>query len=614
MQTRLVDTLMRFDYPQTLFRNKRKAPGAADKDWGPWKWNLQSSARILCAIAVSCLPLSAAENRTATTAHPGQSGGRLVVAQRSEPRTLNPIAALDAGSQEVISLIADGLVDIDHESLRPVLALAKSLAASPDRRHYTVQLRQGVRFSDGVPFDADDVIFTFAVHEDESTHSPQHDFLMVGGQPISVTKLNTYTVRLDFAAPYSAADGMLAGIGILPRHLLEKSFHEHRLAEEWGLTTPPAHIAGLGPFVVKEYVPGERLVLARNPYYWKTDARQVRLPYLDEIAFLFTSSENAQVLRFMSGEADLVEGLSPQNFFALKADQDRRGLQLYDSGPGLEFTFLLFNQNELSGKNLSSIQRKQAWFRDVAFRQAISAAVDRDAIARLVYRGMAAPIWTQVTAGNKPWINDKVSHDPRSVSRARDLLRAAGFSWNSAQRLLDPSGNEVSFSILTSAGNAQREKISALIQDDLKQIGIPVSVVSLEFRAMMDRILSTYDYEAAVLTLSGSTDPNAEMSVWTLNGSTHLWNLNGRERDNWESEIDRLMRRQLVARSFEERKHLYDRVQDLVATNLPVICLASPHVLVAASGRVRNLDPSILKPYALWNAGELYLERPGDHQ
>jgi peptide/nickel transport system substrate-binding protein len=534
------------------------------------------------------------------------------VAQRVEPRTLNPVAALDVSSREVISLITASLIDIDQETFQPVAALAKGWTKSSDGRQFTVYLRHGVQFSDGYPFSADDVVFTFRVHEDERIHSPQRELLIVAGKPIAVTKLDPYTVRFDLAASYSAAERLFAGIGVLPRHLLEKSYQEHRLAQEWGLTATAGSVVGLGPFMLKDYVPGERLVLTRNPYYWKIDARSVRLPYLDEIVFAFTSSENAQVLRFLSGEADLIESLSPENFLALKTEQARRAFRLFDLGPGLEYTFLLFNQNDLGSRNQPSIQQKQKWFRDLAFRQAISAAVDRAAVVELVYRGMASPIWAHVTEGNMPWLNDKSARSPHSVMRARDLLRAAGFSWSSGNRLLDPSKKEVSFSILTSAGNSQREKISTLVQDDLKQIGIAASIVSLEFRSMMDRIFNTYEYEAAVMTLaSGDVDPNSEMNVWTLNGSTHLWNLSGKSAERWEKEIDDLMRRQLVSLSFSERKQLYGRVQSLVADNLPIICLTSPHVLVGAAGRVQNLRPSILRPYALWNADAIFLEGPG---
>jgi peptide/nickel transport system substrate-binding protein len=571
------------------------------------------TVRLALLLLMSCC-VSAAELEDSAVSmyRPGRAGGRLVVAQRAEPRTLNPVVALDVGSREAISLITASLIDIDQESFQPVPALARGWTKSSDGRQFTVQLRRGLRFCDGYPFDADDVVFTFRVHEDESTHSPQRELLIVGGKPIAVTKLDAYTVRFDLAAPYSAAERLFAGIGILPRHLLEKSYAEHRLAGEWGLTGPVRRVAGLGPFMLKEYVPGERLVLARNPYYWKVDTHSARLPYLDEIVFAFTTSENTQVLRFLSGEADVVESMSPENFITVRERDERRDFQLYDVGPGLEYTFLVFNLNDLSSKNLLPIQRKQAWLRNASFRQAISTAIDRDAIVRLVYRGVASPIWAHVTEGNKQWMNEKLPRTPHSVERARDVLRAAGFSWNSANQLLDPSKNEVSFSILTSAGNSQREKISTLIQDDLKQIGITASIVSLEFRSMMDRIFNTYEYEAAVMTLaSGDVDPNSEMNVWTLNGSTHLWNLSGRVAEGWEREIDQLMRRQLISLSFQERRHLYDRVQDLVADNLPIICLASPHVLVGAARRVQNLRPSILRPYALWNADAVFLKGPG---
>jgi peptide/nickel transport system substrate-binding protein len=573
---------------------------------------LAKRAKRSFLVLLSCSLASAvAEDPAVSSYQPGRVGGRLVVAQRAEPKTLNPVVALDVVSREVISLITASLVDIDQQSFQPVAALAKSWTKSPDGRQITVQLRNGLRFSDGYPFNADDVVFTFRVHEDENIHSPQRELLIVGGKPIVVTKLDAYTVRFDFAAPYSVGERLLDGIGILPRHLLEKSYEEHRLAQEWGLLATPERVVGLGPFRLKEYVPGERLVLGRNPYYWKTDTRSVRLPYLEEIVFAFTSSENAQVLQFLSGEADLIENLSPENFLALKSEEAHRGFRLHDAGPGLEYTFILFNQNDL-GSRSASIQGKQEWFHDRVFRQAISAAVDRDAIVQLVYRGMASPIWAHVTEGNKPWFNDKLPRTAHSLTRARDLLRAAGFSWDSSNRLLDPSKHEVSFSILTSAGNSQREKISTLVQDDLKQIGIAVSIVSLEFRSMMDRIFNTYDYETAVMTLaSGDVDPNSEMNVWTVNGSTHLWNLSAKAPEGWEREVDQLMRRQLVSLSFEERRQLYGRVQELVAANLPIVCLASPHVLVGASRRVQNLHPSILRPYALWNADALFLDGPG---
>jgi peptide/nickel transport system substrate-binding protein len=564
---------------------------------------------LVCSVA-SINPAQTLTIRGDAAAH---FGGRLIVARRAEPKTLNPLIALDVVSREIIGLLNSDLIHIDRCSFETVPALAARWTISQDRRHYSLHLRQGVRFSDGYPFDADDVLFTFQVNLDERVHSQQRDLLIVGGKPISARKIDNYTVEFDLATPYPVVERLFDGIEILPKHLLEKSYLAGKLDNEWGVTTGRGQIAGLGPFQIKEYVPGERLTLDRNPYYWKTDSKSQRLPDLDEIAFVFTGTEDGQVLRLLSGETDLLDGLSAESFDSLRDQQEQRGFQLHDLGPSLEYTYLLLNQNDLSSRALPSIQRKQAWFRQVAFRRAISAAIDREAIVRLVYRGRAAPLWAHVTEGNKVWVNRRLAHAGRSLETSRDFLRMAGFRWNSEGKLVDSSSQQVHFSILTSAGNLQRNEIATLICDDLKQLGIAASVVSLEFRAMMDRVFNTYEYEAAIMTLaSGDTDPNSEMNVWTTGGSAHVWNLSGPAGPEWEREIDRLMRRQLVAQQFTERKGLYDRIQQLVADDLPIICLVSPHLLVATSKRLGNVRPAILRPYLLWNADELFLQQPRD--
>ena len=132
--------------------------------------------------------------------------------------------------------------------------------------------------------------------------------------------------------------------------------------QAWSLNTPPNEVVGLGPFRVKQYIPGQRIVLERNPYYWKIDRDNHRLPYLDEIVFLFVGSEDAQVMRFEAGETDVISRLSSENYACCRREQSRAGSQLADLGPSLEYNFLVFNLNDLAGKKLDSIARKQAWF------------------------------------------------------------------------------------------------------------------------------------------------------------------------------------------------------------------------------------------------------------
>jgi peptide/nickel transport system substrate-binding protein len=129
----------------------------------------------------------------------------------------------------------------------------------------------------------------------------------------------------------------------------------------------------------------------------------------------------------------------------------------------------------------------------------------------------------------------------------------------------------------------------------------------------VDRVFKTYDYEAAVMALAdGDADPNTEMNVWSLRGSTHLWNLeSGRSQASWEEDIDRLMQQQMITLDREQRKRLYDRVQELAAENLPLISLVSPNILVGAKKRLANFRPAILNDYTLWNAEQLFFRTEG---
>jgi peptide/nickel transport system substrate-binding protein len=554
-------------------------------------------------------PITAGEGIQHGADEIGNYGGRLVIGQRAEPKTLNPVTATDAVSREVIGRCNADLISINRLTQKTEPALAESWRISPDGRSFTLHLRKGIRFSDGHPFDADDVVFSFALYLDEAVGSPQRDLLVIDGKPLTVTSLDQYTVRFTLPRPYAAAERLFDGLAMLPKHLLEKSYKEGKFAQTWSLSTPPAEMAGLGPFRVKQYLAGQRIVLERNPYYWKADRANHRLPYLDELAFLFVGGEDQQVMRFEAGETDMISRLSAENYTLLSKDQSHGNWQLADLGPSLEYNFLVFNLNDVDPKKLSEVARKQRWFDDLKFRQAVSLAIDRDSIVKLVYGARGTPLWGNVGPGNKFWVNQAIPHPQRSLENARQLLKSAGFSWNRADQLLDASGKPVEFSIVTSSSNTQRIKMATLVQDDLAHLGMQVHVVPLDFRAMLDRVFHNFDYDAAVMGLGGGDpDPNPEMNVWLSKGATHLWHLNENQpATDWEREIDQLMQKQMVTLNYETRKRLYDRVQQLISDNLPFVFLATPDVLVGAKAQVGNFHPAVLDHYTLWNADQLYL-------
>ncbi len=276
---------------------------------------------LVLIVAISCacsaahgLALQAAAERMIADGAAGHAGGRLVIALRSEPKTLNPALALDEPSRDVIRCLTADLIHINRGTLKTEPSLAKSWSVSRDGRQYTLQLRRGVRFSDGEPFNADDVIFSFQVYLDEKVDSSQRDLLVVGGKPINVVKVDEFTVRFELAQPYAAAERLFDSIAILPRHLLQSGYRAGGFSQAWSLSMSPSQFAGLGPFRLKEYVAGQRVVLERNPCYWKADRAGNQLPYLSEVVFLFVPSEDAQVIRFQDSDTDVLIRFSADNF------------------------------------------------------------------------------------------------------------------------------------------------------------------------------------------------------------------------------------------------------------------------------------------------------------
>jgi peptide/nickel transport system substrate-binding protein len=551
---------------------------------------------------------AAADDRLIVSGTPGRPGGRLVSAQRTEPKTLNWAVAADSGSREVLQRLMADLIHINRQSLATEPALAKSWKVSNDGLHWELELRHGIKFSDGHPFDADDVVFTFEAILDEQVHSVQRELLMLEGKPVRVRKLDRYRVAFDFPQPYSVPDRLFDGIFMLPRHKLEAAWKRGKLADAWPLSTPASEIAGLGPFRLKEYLAGQRITLERNPYYWKVDQAGTQLPYLSEVVFLFAGTEDNQVLRFQAGESDIISRVGARNFAALEKDRERRGYNLVNAGASLEYSFLFFNLGDMPAGAAPQIAEHQAFLRRKSFRQAVSAGIDRDAIARIVYLGKAVPLGGPVPPGNKAWINTRLPATVRSVERARQILAADGFKWSPDGALRDPQGRPVEFSILTSNNNPERLQMATLIQADLKQVGMRVNVVPLEFRSLVERIQSTREYEGCILSLANSdADPNPDMSVWLSSGGNHLWNpAQKTPATPWEAEIDGLMRSQMVTRSYGERKRMFDRVQAIAAENLPIVPLVSPDLLAGAKRDLANFRPALIEPYTLWNIEQLF--------
>jgi len=455
------------------------------------------------------------------------------------------------------------------------------------------------------------VVFSFDVYLDESVHAPQRDLLLVGGKPIDVRKKDDKTIVVKMPEPYAVGERIFDTIAILPKHVLGEAFAKRALPRTWGVDAPPESIVGTGPFRLRENVPGQRIVLERNPYYWKRDRDGGTLPYLDRLVFVTVPSSDAEFLRFKAGEIDIVSQLTGDQLASLSSGS---GYQTADAGPSLQYNFLFFNLNDVNAATLPALATRQRWFREEKFRHAVSAAIDRAAMVSIVYRGQGEPLWGPVTRGNATWYNRALPRPARSLERARALLKEAGFSWRDDGALKDQDGKPVEFSVLVQATSVPRKQMATIIENDLAQLGIGVTIVPLDSRAVVDRVQRTRDYDACILGLGGGdADPNVDMPVWLSSGDHHFWNPSAaKPATPWEAEIDSLMRQQISARTFADRKTLFDRVQALIAEHEPMIFLASPDILAAARAGLANFKPAILPHYTLWNVEELYWRQAPD--
>ena len=333
---------------------------------------------------------------------------------------------------------------------------------------------------------------------------------------------------------------------------------------------------------------------------------------MNELTFLFAGTEDNQVMRFEKGDSDIINRVGSRNYAVLEKNRERRGYELVNAGASLEYNFLVFNLSDLPAGAPRQIAAHQTFLRRQSFRRAVSAAIDRDAIVRLVYLGRAAALSSPVTPGNKRWVNTRLPAPVRSLERARQILSADGFNWNRDGAMLDPQNQLVEFSVIVSNNSAERMQIAAMIQEDLKQLGIKLEVIKLEFGSVLELIQKSRKFEACILSVgSVDADPNPDLPLWLSSGPNHFWNPSQpKPATPWEAEIDRLMKTQQVTPTYSERKRMFDRVQELIMQNLPLIPLVSPHLLTGAKKNLVNFRPALIEPNTLWNVDQMYWRAP----
>jgi len=502
--------------------------------------------------------------------------GELAWAIHYDPKTFDP-AKVDEQASELVRYLTGGvLLRINRQTQELEPQLAESFQVSLQGTMLVFKLRPGLRFSDGSALTSVDVAWSLRRVLAPATGAVVADEFLSPTQ-ITVETPDKLTVRIHLPKRIIGVGKIFDEIAIEPAN------------------RPSEGRVTSGPFVVSDYKRGQYLRLTRNPYYWRRDSAGTQLPYATSLRLDVLNNREQEISLFMRGEYDLIDGLSP-DYFDVVARRSPRSVR--DLGASLNTEQIWFNQ--ASTAPLPDFEK--AWFQNRRFRVAVSMALHRADLARIAYDGHATPAFSFISPANKLWYNSNLKYPQESAAEANRLLASSGFH-RSGNQLYDSAGHPVKFSIVTNSGNAARLKMASMIQQDLAAIGIQVTIVPLDFPALIERLMHKQDYEACLLGLSNAeSDPSSMMNMWLSSSTNHQWNPSEKvPATEWEAEIDKQMQLQASSPSQQARKLAVDRVQQIVADQLPFIYLVYPNVLQAISPQLRGVQPAILAPGPVWN-------------
>lgn len=514
----------------------------------------------------------------------GKSGGTLYMSSfGSGPKTYNPYWAQETSSTDIIFWFMETLLDTDLGGISSVPMLAESWDFSEDGLTVTFKLREGILWSDGEPFTADDVYFTYhdVVFVDGMTADGYGVFEDANGNLPAVEKIDDYTISFSWSVPNAFGFQALAGgSGILPKHVLEESVMNGTFAEAWSLSDLES-VVGTGPFVPVEYIEGVRVNLVKNENYWRVDKNGTKLPYLDEVVYEIVPDQNTEVLKFEAGEID-VYGPNAENFPRLSEMAEDKGWVSVIGGPALGSQFLAFNFNNFDAA-------KREWFRNEYFRKAFAYIIDKDTISQTLFNGLGTPLYGP-TSPSSGFYNPEIEDFgyKYSITRARLMLKKGGFSWDNNGNCIDSEGNPVEFELMTNAGNSLREGISNIIVDGASKLGIKINFTPIQFNTLVGKLLEP-NYDAVVIGLTGSIDPAWGSNVQMMDGGLHFYNYTPEYNEaladiykafDWEKRVHEIFVLQKSAVNPDDRYDLFAEFQKILADKQPMIYTVASNYLL----------------------------------
>ena len=563
---------------------------------------------------------------SACSSVPSNYQSRFVVSTPSDASTFN--YPLNQSAYSVFGYIFEGLIIENGVTGELEPALAESWEVSENEQTIVITLKEDLKWSDGEPLTVDDVVFSYnEIYLNDQIPSSFKDILRIGksGALPIVKKIDNLRVEFSTPEPFAPFVRYAGGLPILPAHVLKESVRttnsegELNYLTKWGTDTPVTEIVGNGMYRLKSYTPNQRIILEKNPFYWRQDDQENNLPYIENIVWQVIENTDNQLLNFRSGELDTIK-VAAEMFPLLKKEEDRGKYTIYNGGPTPASSFICFNINQ--GKNAKDEPFvdpiKSRWFNNKAFRQAIAYGINREAMTNNIYRGLGAPQYSPIPVTSPFYLSPKeglkiYNYDPE---KAKKLLLSAGFKYNQNGELLDSEGNKVEFTLLSSAGRKVREQMATQINQDLAKLGIKINMQFLSFNTYVRKLSLSKDWDAYLGGFTGgSIEPHGGYNIWSVNGRLHTFNqgpqggeekIEGWTVNNWEQKIDALYIQASQVFNEDKRKEFYGQAQQIIAEELPFIYMINPLEFDAIRNRIKGIKYTELGG-GFWNLYELQI-------
>ncbi|ABG53682.1 extracellular solute-binding protein, family 5 [Trichodesmium erythraeum IMS101] len=551
---------------------------------------------------------------------------RFVVSTPSDTSTFN--YPLNQSAYSVFGYIYEGLIIENGVTGELEPALAESWEVSEDEQTIVITLKKDLKWSDGEPLTVDDVVFSYnKIYLNDKIPSSVKDILRIGksGALPTVKKIDNLRVEFSTPEPFAPFLRYAGGLNILPAHVLKESVSttnsegELNYLTKWGTDTPVTEIVGNGMYRLKSYAPNQRIILEKNPFYWREDDQGNNLPYIENIVWQVIENTDNQLLNFRSGKLDTIK-VAAEMFPLLKREENRGKYTIYNGGPTSTSSFICFNINQ--GKNAQGKPLvdpiKSRWFNNKAFRQAMAYGINREAMTNNIYRGLGAPQYSPIPVTSPFYLSPEeglkiYNYDPE---KAKKLLLSAGFKYNQNGELLDSEGNQVEFTLLSSAGRKVREQMATQINQDLAKLGIKINMQFLSFNTYVRKLTLSKDWDAYLGGFTGgSIEPHGGYNIWSVNGRLHTFNqgpqpgdekIEGWKVNDWEQQIDDLYIQASQVFDEDKRKEFYGQAQQIIAEELPFIYMVNPLEFDAIRNRIKGINYTELSG-GFWNLYELQI-------